>query len=295
MRAVVVGVVVVAAVLAALIAGSQAGVRTTNAIRRPSGQTGRLTSTAVLPQTPPADPGQLATDLNQAQTMIDNPASSTAQLANAAWFEQLASLAIERAQASNRRTTLSRLDPDAAATMRANLAAGAALKRLETPRRKLPHWKIVQPPPPGALLGYLKGAQNRFAVPWEYLAAIELIETKFGRVVGLSTAGAEGPMQFLPATWARYGSGDVHNQRDAILGAARYLRASGAPGDMAGALYHYNPSADYVAAVTDFANRMRADPRAFYGYYYQQVIYDKLGGRVLLPVGFPRSRPVPLR
>jgi membrane-bound lytic murein transglycosylase B len=293
MRVVAVGVVVLAAGLAALIAGSQAGVRTT-APPRPALLAPSPAATPALPETPPADPAGLATALNQAQTIIDRAASSTAQVANAAWFEQLASLAIERAQASSRRTTLSRLDPDAAATMRANLAAGAALKRLETPRRKLPHWKIVQPPPPSALLGYLKGAQNRFTVRWEDLAAIELIETKFGRVVGLSTAGAEGPMQFLPATWARYGSGDVHNQRDAILGAARYLRANGAPGDMAGALYHYNPSADYVAAVTDFANRMRADPRAFYGYYYQQVIYDKAGGPVLLPVGYPRSRPVPL-
>ena len=131
-------------------------------------------------------------------------------------------------------------------------------------------------------------------MPWEDLAAIEFVETKFGRIAGLSTAGAEGPMQFLPATWARYGRGDVHNARDAIFGAARYLVANGAPADMPGALYHYNPSADYVAAVTDYATRMRSDVRAFYGYYWWQVIYAERGRSVILPVGYPRVRPVPL-
>ena len=68
-------------------------------------------------------------------------------------------------------------------------------------------------------------------------------------------------MQFLPATWARYGRGDVHDPRAAVFGAARFLTAHGAPRDMAGALFHYNPSTDYVRAVTDYAMRLRADPR----------------------------------
>jgi hypothetical protein len=128
----------------------------------------------------------------------------------------------------------------------------------------------------------------------EYLAGIEFVETRFGRVNGLSTAGAEGPMQFLAATWARYGTGDVHDPRAAIFGAARYLVANGAPADMPGALYHYNTSADYVRAITDYADRMRADPRAYYGYYSWQVIYAGRGRPVVLPVGYPKVRPVPV-
>lgn len=247
-----------------------------------------------LPATPPSDPGQLAAELNRAQTIVDSTASASAELASAGWFEQLATLALERDRPASRDATLAHLDRRAAPTVRANLAAARALARLVTPRKSLPRWKIIQPPPPATLLAYFQAAQARFGVPWEYLAAIEFIETKFGRVAGLSTAGAEGPMQFLPSTWSRYGRGNVHNPRAAIFGAARYLVASGARHDMAGALYHYNPSPDYVNAVTDYAERMRADPRTYYGYYYWQVLYDKRGALLLLPVGYPQVRPVPI-
>jgi hypothetical protein len=100
-------------------------------------------------------------------------------------------------------------------------------------------------------------------------------------------------MQFMPATWKLYGHGDVRDPRDAIFGAARYLVASGGRRDIADALYHYNPSADYVIAVRSYARRMRADPRAYYGYYYWQVIYAKRTGSLILPVGYPNVRPVP--
>lgn len=247
-----------------------------------------------LPDAPPTDPAQLATDLNQAQGVIDDPASSSTDLSGAGFFEQLATLTLVRERVAERGATLAGLDPPAAAAMGTDLAAAAALSRLVTPRRSLPRWKIVQPPPPATLLGYFKAAQARFGVAWQYLAAIEFIETKFGRVVGLSTAGAEGPMQFLPGTWARYGSGNVHDQRAAIFGAARFLVAAGARADIAGALYHYNPSADYVSAVLDYAARMRADARAYLGYYSWQVIYALRKQLVLLPVGFPAVRPTPL-
>ena len=62
---------------------------------------------------------------------------------------------------------------------------------------------------------------------------------------------------------------------------------------MASALFHYNPSTDYVRAVTDYAMRLRADPRAYYGYYWWQVLYSLRRRTLILPVGFPRVRPVP--
>jgi hypothetical protein len=61
---------------------------------------------------------------------------------------------------------------------------------------------------------------------------------------------------------------------------------------MAGALYHYDNSLDYVRAVNDYALRMIARPRAYYGYYQWQVLYARPGGTVVLPVGYPRVRPV---
>jgi membrane-bound lytic murein transglycosylase B len=248
-----------------------------------------------LPDRVPADRSQLAVELGRAQSIIDTPSSSSEQLRSAGQFEQLATVALERDSTRAQRATLAQLDPTAAAAMRANLDAGQALGRLVQRRKSLPRWRVIAPPAPSVLLGYFREAQARYGVGWQDLAAIEFIESKFGRVTGRSSAGAEGPMQFLPATWARYGRGDVHNPRDAILGAARYLVASGAPGDIAGALYHYNPSTDYVSAVEDYAKQMRADPRAYYGYYYWQVIYAKVSGPVILPIGYPAVRPVPIR
>ena len=101
-------------------------------------------------------------------------------------------------------------------------------------------------------------------------------------------------MQFLPATWARYGRGNVNSPRDAVFGAARYLVANGAPRDMPDALYHYNPSSEYVSAITDYATRMHANPRDYYGYYWWQVIYDRRGRSLVLPVGYPTIRPFAL-
>jgi soluble lytic murein transglycosylase-like protein len=247
-----------------------------------------------LPSVPPRDVGALVTDLSQAQQIIDDASSSAEELQGAGRFQQLATVQLIARPARIRREVLTSLRGRAAATSRANLSAAGALAQLNQPRHSLPPWKIVAPPPPGTLLGYFKAAQSRSGVPWQYLAAIELIETDFGRVVGLSTAGAEGPMQFMPATWAEYGRGNIHNPRDAIFGAARFLVANGAPRDMPAAIYHYNPSRDYVAAVRAYAGRMTADPRAVYGYYYWQVIYARAHRLLILPVGFPKVRPVGL-
>jgi len=293
MRVAIVGLIAMGAAAVALIAGSGPHRDVTPGIRAASPVSAAPTS--VLPAMPPVDPRALAVDLDRAQAIIDDAGSSTVELENAGRFEQLATRAVASAPRAAQRALMPQLAGATASTMRADLLAVGALARLAVPRVSLPHWRIVSPPPPATLLRYFRAAQSRFGVGWQYLAAIEFIETKFGRVHGLSTAGAEGPMQFMPATWKRYGYGDVHNPRDAIFGAARYLVASGAPAHIAGALYYYNPSADYVAAVEDYARRMRADPRAYYGYYYWQVIYAKRGGAVILPVGYPKLRPAPLR
>lgn len=251
-------------------------------------------SQAVLPSQLPADRGQLVAELDHVQQIIDTSSSSAAQLESAGRFEQLATAALASKPKRYQRATVAMLSSAAARALGTDLAAAGALHALVAPRPALPPWRIASPPAAPTLLGYFRQAGNRFEVPWRYLAAIEFIETKFGRVVGLSTAGAEGPMQFMPSTWAVYGRGDIHSPRDAVLGAARYLASNGAPADMAGALYHYNPSIEYVNAVEDYAAAIRADPRAYYGYYYWQVIYAKRGGAVILPVGFPQARPVRL-
>jgi len=101
---------------------------------------------------------------------------------------------------------------------------------------------------------------------------VNFVETAFGKVRSPSTAGAQGPMQFLPATWRTYGlGGNIYDPHDSILGAANYLRASGAPGNLRQALYAYNHSKLYVEAVLAYARVMRRDLRAFYAFQAWQV------------------------
>jgi hypothetical protein len=105
-------------------------------------------------------------------------------------------------------------------------------------------------------------------------------------------------MQFLPATWAAYGRGDIHRAKDAILAAARFLADHGAAGNVSSALYAYNPSSRYVDAVLRYARRLRTDSRALAGYYHRQVIVRLARGWFLLPRGYgtnTRIRAIPLR
>jgi len=169
----------------------------------------------------------------------------------------------------------------------ANVEAGAELRALTAPREALPDWHIVAPPPADELRGHYEAAEKQSGVSWRYLAAIHLVETRMGRIRGTSTAGARGPMQFLPSTWARWGSGDIEDARDSILAAARYLNGHGAPADMPGALFAYNHSQRYVRAVTNYAEQIRSDARAYLGYYHWQVYYRTTDGDALLAVGWP--------
>jgi hypothetical protein len=82
--------------------------------------------------------------------------------------------------------------------VRANAEATTELRRLTKPAKALPAWRIVAPAPADELYGYYRAAEAEFGVPWAYLAAIHLVETRMGRIRGTSTAGARGPMQFNP-------------------------------------------------------------------------------------------------
>lgn len=233
---------------------------------------------------------QLAAEIDRSQAVLDDASGSGARLQRAAVSQQLAfrQLADNR---TLRRPILARLTPGARLAAKAALRAAGALSTIVPAERRFPDWRIVAPPAANELLRYYRGAAAAYRIPWQYLAAVELVETRMGRIRGLSPVGAEGPMQFMPATWAQYGRGSINNQRESIMAAARFLNANGAPRNIGRALLHYNPSQSYVVAVESYAHEMQRDERAFHGYYYWQVLYRTTRGTFLLPVGYPRNRP----
>jgi hypothetical protein len=118
-------------------------------------------------------------------------------------------------------------------------------------------------------------AGERYGLNWAVLAAIGKVECDHGRDPSpacaregvVNGAGAGGPMQFLASTWAMYGvdgnedgRADRWDSADAISAAARYLRASGAPGDYGRAIFSYNHAWWYVREVEDWAHRYTAPP-----------------------------------
>lgn len=165
------------------------------------------------------------------------------------------------------------------------------------PSPDLPAWRVVEPLPVETLRGLYEAAQRRFGVDWTVLAGIHLVETRMGRVVGLSSAGAQGPMQFMPATWAAYGlGGNVWDPKDAIMGAANYLAANGGrdPARLDRALRRYNKDDRYVRAVRDYAAMMAANPRALAGLHAWRVEYRTVAGTIPLPVGYTQPARIPV-
>ncbi|WP_283614616.1 lytic transglycosylase domain-containing protein, partial [Mycolicibacterium poriferae] len=200
-----------------------------------------------------ADPAQMATDLVADESALRDPAAPNSVLAAAAHRQQAAYRILGRHPEWD-----SLIRPHIPADLREvvdrNIDARRQLSAMGRPKDTLPAWRIVEPRPAQELLGYYREAQSAFGVGWNYLAAINFIETAFGRVAGVSTAGAQGPMQFMPATFAAYGAGgDILAPRDSIMAAGRYLAANGFDRDPDHALYRYNNSQNYVRAVHDYA------------------------------------------
>jgi murein DD-endopeptidase MepM/ murein hydrolase activator NlpD len=144
----------------------------------------------------------------------------------------------------------------------------AALPSAETPNSP---GSVVLPPsyltrresaglPFTSLHGLWRRAGTAYGIPWEVLAAINKIESNFGRNMGPSSAGAIGWMQFMPDTWMRWGTdadgdgvADPWNADDAVFSAARYLAAAGGRTDLQRGIFAYNHAQWYVDDVLRLA------------------------------------------
>jgi murein DD-endopeptidase MepM/ murein hydrolase activator NlpD len=110
--------------------------------------------------------------------------------------------------------------------------------------------------PPSNLIPIYEAAGRRYHIPWQVLAAINGIETDYGRNLSVSSAGAIGWMQFMPATWSKYavsvagqGKPSPYDPRAAIFAAAHLLAANGGVHHLRQAIFAYNHASWYVDAV----------------------------------------------
>ncbi|WAJ47780.1 transglycosylase SLT domain-containing protein [Mycobacterium sp. Aquia_216] len=241
-----------------------------------------------------SDPAQLADDLVADELALRDPSTPGAALDAAAHREQAAYRAIGR-HAEWDAITRPRVPPSLLDVYDRNVDARRQLTAMAQVKATVPAWHIDAPVSFDELMSDYRAAESESGVGWNYLAAINFVETQFGSIVGVSTAGAQGPMQFLPSTFATYGQGgDINSPRDSIMAAGRYLAANGFADDRDRALYGYNHAHQYVQAVDQYAAVIASDPAAFAGYYRWDVYYNTIAGDVLLPVGYSATSPIPV-
>lgn len=242
-----------------------------------------------------ADPAQIGADLVADERALRDPSTPEDALAAAAHRQQVAYRAIGRHPEWDA-VIRPQVPPELLGFYDHNIEARRQLAAMAEPQPTLPAWRIQPPPPTEELLGYYRDAEAATGVSWNVLAAINFIETRFGSIDGVSTAGAQGPMQFLPSTYAGYGEGgDIHSPRDSIMAAGRYLAANGFATDPNHAIFRYNHADQYVAAVNQYAAAMAADPAALGIYHRWNVYYFSTAGDVLLPIGFDQSERIPVQ
>ena len=243
----------------------------------------------------PADHQQTAELLARVEAALRDPATPQADLPDLGHLQQV----IYRVLSSDRTRSdavVAALPPRWIRVAERHLAARREFLRMSRGRGpdRLPAWRIIPPEPAEQLLRYYKKAEASTGIAWEVLAAVNLVETGMGRIDGVSVANAQGPMQFLPTTWAEagIGEGDIRDPHDAIQAAARYLVRRGGLRDIRQGLWGYNNSDYYGRAVLLYASLMEEDPRAFIGLYHWEIHFNSSVGDLWLPVGYSQNQPI---
>lgn len=245
----------------------------------------------------PRQPQQIADLLAALETALRHPAINADELPRLAHQQQV----IYRVLAQRRSLAdevLQRLPARWRAVAEQHLIARRAFLAMHRGQRRsalLPAWRIIAPEPAEQLLKLYRQASASTGIPWEVLAAVNLVESGMGRIDGVSVADAHGPMQFLPSTWAEAGignGGDIRRPADAIPAAARYLVRRGGLRDLRRGLWGYNNSHYYGDAVLAYAALLKADPAAYRGLYHWEIHFASAAGDLWLPVGYQQARPI---
>ncbi|MEB3254202.1 MAG: lytic transglycosylase domain-containing protein [Synechococcus sp.] len=243
----------------------------------------------------PADAVQAAEQLARLEAALRDPATDPQRLPDLGHQQQVIYRVLSKDPARSA-AVLAALPMRWRSVAERHLAARREFLRMARGRgpTTLPAWRIIQPEPAEQLLSYYRKAEASTGIPWEVLAAVNLVETGMGRIDGVSIANAQGPMQFLPTTWAEpgIGAGDIRDPHDAIQAAARYLVRRGGLKDIRQGLWGYNNSDYYGRAVLLYAGLMEEDPRAYTGLYHWEIHFNAEAGDLWLPVGYNQARPI---
>ena len=237
----------------------------------------------------PADTAELATLLAAVEEALRDPATPAEALPDLGHQQQVIYRVLSTDQ-PRANQVVNALTPRWRSVAERHLAARREFVRMSRGRgpTMLPAWRIIQPEPADKLLSYYRKAEAATGIEWEVLAAVNLVETGMGRIDGVSVANAQGPMQFLPTTWAEagIGAGNIRDPHDAIQAAARYLVRRGGLQDIRRGLWGYNNSDYYGRAVMLYASLMKEDPAAYIGLYHWEIHFNAAAGDLWLPVGY---------
>ena len=246
----------------------------------------------------PSHPQKIAALLNTVETALRDPTTPEASLPDLGHQQQVIYRVLS-AKPTLSSEVLAALPAQWRSVAERHLAARGEFLRMGRTRRPtvLPAWRIIAPEPAENLLTYYRKAEAATGIEWEVLAAVNLVETGMGRIDGVSVANAQGPMQFLPTTWAEagIGQGNIRDPHDAIQSAARYLVRRGGLRDIRQGLWGYNNSDYYGRAVLLYASLMREDPLAYTGLYHWEIHFNAADGDLWLPVGYNQAKPIAVK
>ena len=244
----------------------------------------------------PTQPSAIASLIVDVEAALINPQLADQDLTALAHQQQVTYRVLSKSPELSRQVR-SLLDPRWRWVFDQHIAARRAFLAMHRgpASSSLPAWRIQTPAAAEQLLKAYRSASAATGIDWAVLAAVNLVETGMGRIDGVSVANAQGPMQFLPTTWAEPGIGNGGNIRDpwdSIHAAARYLVRRGGLKDISRGLWGYNNSDHYGKAVLHYAALLKEEPLTYRSLHQWQIHYASSAGDLWLHEGYRQRQPI---